>query len=63
MSKFTDQELTEAAHEADAALLEQLDQEMEEDESEHTFSPRFNRMMNELCPNIDPVTGEAHSEA
>lgn len=60
MRKFTDQELAAAAHEADAALLEQLDREVE-GVPEHTFSPRFNRLMNELCPSIDPDTGEVKS--
>ena len=57
MPKISEKDLEEAAREVDAALLDQLDREME-GMPKHTFSPKFNRLMHEICPSIDPETGE-----
>lgn len=55
--KITDEMLAQAAEEVDMAILAQLP---EQAECQHEFSPDFCRKMHELCPSIDPVTGEVH---
>lgn len=55
--KITDEMLAQAAKEVDEAILNQLPDPAE---CKHEFAPEFYRKMAELCPSIDPATGEAH---
>lgn len=58
---LTDEQIGKAAAEYNAAVVAQMEKDMEGKPS-HEFSQDFYRKMHELCPSIDPETGQVKKD-
>lgn len=57
MKQLTDEMIAQACREYEEARIAQLEEQLK-DAPEPQFSQRFYEKMHEICPSIDPVTGE-----
>lgn len=57
MKELTDEMIAQAVREYEDARIAQIEKDMK-DLPEHEFSQDFYRKMHEICPSIDPVTGQ-----